>query len=121
MWPPYWDPSSTLLGPLLHLHPQSPTLVHSPMAAFRQFRASLELHMVEVSPALRGLQWKALGCTLRPGGTSATAAGGGGAPSLSTAVGEGGRGGGGVEPVSSSDSSSGRSALGDCEVGMCGA
>ncbi|GFR44962.1 hypothetical protein Agub_g6272, partial [Astrephomene gubernaculifera] len=30
--------------------------------AFRPFSSSLELHLVEVSPALRQLQWRALGC-----------------------------------------------------------
>ncbi|EFJ40463.1 hypothetical protein VOLCADRAFT_69474, partial [Volvox carteri f. nagariensis] len=32
-------------------------------AAFREFSASLELHLVEISPALRAVQWAALRCT----------------------------------------------------------
>ncbi|GLI69361.1 hypothetical protein VaNZ11_013949, partial [Volvox africanus] len=42
-------------------------------AAFRDFASSLEVHLVEISPALRALQWAALRCSSSSSNSSASA------------------------------------------------
>lgn len=58
---------------------------HAPHhAGFRGFAGALEVHLVEVSPALRGAQWAALRCS--PAGSSGGSGGGAAGEQLAAAV-----------------------------------
>lgn len=83
-WLPSGKVCSLHLAELLCTAAQAPSLQldyvhtccqppHTVATGFKGFASSLEVHMVEVSPALRALQWASLRCSTSPGGPAGSA------------------------------------------------